>query len=225
MVNEAIDEGDQYLRPSKWFEIGGEEFIGKAFEYASEADPSAELYYNDFDIELPSKRTKTIKLLHQLKARGLRLDGVGIQGHWELDKVPYQDIDEAISAYHQMGLKVMITELDIDFLGRPKKQAGAPPMQGDGGGRTVASSARFQRLAEQYGRLFRLFCQHKDKIDRVTFWGLHDGRSWLNNWPVEGRINHPLLFDRQCQPKAAYFEVAQIAREISNRNSTSSGSA
>ncbi len=150
---------------------------------------------------------------------------MGIQGHWELDKVPYQDIDEAISAYYQLGLKVMITELDIDFLGRPKKQAGAPPMQGDVGGRTVASSAKFQRLAEQYGRLFRLLCQHRDKIDRVTFWGLHDGRSWLNNWPVKGRINHPLLFDRQVQPKAAYFEVAQVARGISNSNSTWSGSA
>jgi endo-1,4-beta-xylanase len=225
VVNEAIDDGDHYLRPSKWFEIGGEEFIFKAFEYASEADPNAELYYNDFDIELPVKRAKTIKLLRQLKTRGLRLDGVGIQGHWELDKVPYQDIEEAVSVYYQLGLKVMITEMDIDLLGRPKRQAGAPPGQEEVGGQTVASPARFQRLADQYGRLFRLFCRQRDKIDRVTFWGLHDGRSWLNYWPVAGRTNHPMLFDRQCQPKAAYFAVAQVARDISHRNSTPPGSA
>jgi endo-1,4-beta-xylanase len=70
-----------------------------------------------------------------------------------------------------------------------------------------------QRLADRYADLFRLFLKHRDTIERVTFWGTHDGSSWLNDWPIRGRTSHPLLFDRQREPKPAHAAVLSLRAE------------
>lgn len=214
VVNEAIDDGNDYLRESKWLTSIGGDFIAEAFIAARQADPKAELYYNDYNIERQPKRDKTLRLIRDLKQRGAPIDGIGIQGHWQLDQIPFLDIEDAILAFHSEGMQAMITELDIDVVTR--MTAGA-----EAGTREKDSADPFanglpeglqQRLADQYARLFALFLKHRDKITRVTFWGLHDGRSWLNGWPSK-RTNHPLLWDRALQPKPSLSAVLALAQE------------
>jgi endo-1,4-beta-xylanase len=207
VVNEALDDGTNFIRPSKWFSTLGEEFIVKAFQLARKADPDAVLVYNDYNVELPGKRAKLLRLLRLLRERQAPIQAVGIQGHYELDAVPYQDLEDTISAIHSLGLKVMMTEFDIDAIPRARWWAD--------GGTHREELARFnpytngcpagvlQRQAEQYRKLFSIFRRHSEAIARITFWDLHDGRSWLNHFPWE-RVNYPLLFDRNAQPKPAF---------------------
>jgi endo-1,4-beta-xylanase len=211
VVNEAIDDGNDYLRKSKWLASIGEDYIAEAFITARKADPKAELYYNDYDIERQPKRDKTLRLIHELKQQGAPLDGIGIQGHWQLDHIPFNDIEEAILAFHSEGLRVMITELDIDVV-PPKATGSGAGLREQDGYDPLANGLPDdlqQRLADQYARLFALFLKHQDKITRVTFWGLHDGLSWLNYWPSK-RTNHPLLWDRALQPKSALAAVLEL---------------
>lgn len=213
VVNEAIDDGNDYLRKSKWLTGIGGEFIAEAFIAARKADPKAELYYNDYNIERQPKRDKTLRLIRDLKRRGAPVDGIGIQGHWQLDHIPFKDIEDAILAFHSEGMRVMITELDIDVITRKtagsevgiREQDSADPFSNG------LPDVHQQRLADQYARLFALFLKHEDKIARVTFWGLHDGRSWLNYWPSR-RTNHPLLWNRALQPKPALSAVLALTR-------------
>jgi len=215
VVNEAIADNNGYLHATPWSQLVGEDFIDKAFEYAHEADPNAELYYNDYGIEQPQKRAKTLKLIAHLKAQGLRIDAVGIQGHWEVSDLPLRDIEDSILAFHQAGVKVMITELDLDMVKRHfggadvahQETATADPLAAGCPPELLAQQA------ERYADLFRLLLKHDDSVTRVTFWGLHDGRSWLNAWPSK-RTNYPLLFDRHCQPKPAYAAVLAAAASV-----------
>ncbi|MHB0938555.1 MAG: endo-1,4-beta-xylanase [Armatimonadota bacterium] len=208
VVNEAIsDADDEYFRPTKWWETIGDDFIEKAFEYAHEADPGVELYYNDYSDEYPVKREKTLKLIARLKEKGLRIDGVGIQGHWALDKVPFRELEDAIIAFHHAGMTVMITELDIDVV--PREVPKDAPPESLNPYPDACPPEVLQRQAEQYARLFELFARHRDKITRVAFWGMHDGRSWLNYWPWR-RTNYPLLFDRNAEPKPALLAVEKV---------------
>ena len=207
VVNEALDDSTNFIRPSKWFITLGEEFIVKAFQFARQADPDAVLVYNYYNVELPAKRLKLLRLLRLLQERKAPIQAVGIQGHCELDAVPCQDLEDTISAIHNLGLKVMMTEFDLDAIPRAKWWAD--------GGRYRPELARLspyangcppdvlQRQDEQYGKLFLIFHRHADAIARVTFWDLHDGRSWLNHFPWE-RVNYPLLFDREARPKPAF---------------------
>ena len=208
VVNEAIDDGGGYLRASKWRNILGEDFIADAFIAARAADPTTDLYYNDYSIEMPDKRAKTLRLLTSLQARKVPIQGVGIQGHWQLDRVPFRQIEEAIIAFHALGLQVAISELDIDVVVRKTSGAEAGTKeQGDEDPYAAGVPADVQqRLAQQYAQLFALFRKHADKISRVTFWGLHDGRTWLNYWPRK-RTNHPLLFARDLSAKPALAAV------------------
>jgi endo-1,4-beta-xylanase len=216
VVNEAIDDNGQ-MRKTKYYEIIGEDYVRKAFEFAREADPEAQLYYNDYNIEVPVKREGVIKLLKKLQDQGVKVDAVGLQGHYMLDFPTMADIDSSIRIYSDMGLKVVITELDVDVLPSVWDQAYAD----------IAMRAEYReimnpyknglpdsvenRLNERYQEIFETFVKYKDVIDRVTFWGLHDGYSWKNNWPIRGRTNYPLLFDRNYQPKPAYYEVIKTA--------------
>lgn len=215
VVNEAIsDKPDEYLRPeSPWLKTVGDDYIEQAFKFAAEADPNVDLQYNDYNIEEPGKRAKAIRLIKDLQSKGIHVAAVGIQGHWLLDKIPYNDIEEAINEYHALGLKVMFTEVDLDVL--PRKTTGANVSATERAAITAvratpASPEVLQRQAEQYGKLFTLLLKHKDAVTRVTFWGINDGRSWLNTWPTR-RYNHALLFDRQCQPKPAFDAVIKAA--------------
>jgi endo-1,4-beta-xylanase len=211
VVNEALDDGPGYLRPSKWLTSIGEDYVARAFIAAARADPSAELYYNDYGIERPAKRAKALRLIHDLKKQNVRIDGIGIQCHWQLDKIPYRDIEDAILAFQQEGLKVMITELDLDVASAKSSDAGATAREKSSDNPYANECPRdiLRRQADQYGRLFALFNKHADLISRVTFWGLDDGRSWLNN---PKRTNYPLLWDRNIKPKPALAAVLQAGK-------------
>lgn len=212
VVNEALNE-DGTLRRSNFLKYLGEDYIIDAFKLAQQADPHAELYYNDYNIEQPKKRAGAIALIKKIQAAGGRIDGVGIQGHWRINNLPLAEIEKSILEYSALGVKVMFTELDLSVLPNPwdantaeigttvVNKAGMDPYTGG-----LPDSVQTQ-LGQAYEQLFRLFLKHRDKISRITFWGVGDGHSWLNNFPIPGRTNYPLLFDRQINPKPAFFAV------------------
>ncbi len=213
VVNEALND-DGTLRNSKWHQITGDEYLFKAFELARKAAPKAELYYNDYNMWKPSKRDGAIKLVKSLQAKGLKVDGIGMQGHWGLEHPSLAQIEESIIAFSKVG-KVMITELDIDVLPNPSNRQGAD----------IDATFEFdqkynlytnglpddvqQKLTKRYEEIFALFRKHNDKISRVTFWGVADHDSWLNDWPIKGRTSYPLLFDRNYQPKPAFHALVK----------------
>ena len=210
VVNEALNE-DGSMRKSIFLSKLGDDFVTEAFRLAQAASPNTELYYNDYNNEQPAKRAGCIALIKKVQAAGVRIDGVGIQGHWHVGKVPLKDIEESILQYAALGLKVMFTELDIEVLPRnfqgaevSQRMQNTPAMNPYTNG--LPDSVQ-QQLADDYEALFKLFLKHKDKVTRVTFWGVDDGQSWLNDWPIRGRTNYPLLFDRQFKPKPAFFKV------------------
>ena len=215
VVNEALDDGTNYLRPSGWSTTCGEEFIVKAFEYAHAADPKALLVYNDYNNELPAKREKQIRLVRMLREKKAPIHAIGLQGHYEIDRLPLADLEATLVAMRELKMKVVVSELDIDVIPRGRWWAD--------GGRHREELAKLdpyrdgcppeilQRQAEQYGQLFRLFRKYSDVIARVSFWNLHDGQSWLNSFPWN-RVNHPLLFDRQGKPKPAFDAVIAVMK-------------
>ena len=214
VANEALSDGGEFLRPSKWQSVVGDDVVEQAFRFAHEADPQAKLIYNDYSIESPEKRPKLLRLLREFKAHGAPIHVVGIQGHWELDAVPFADIEKTIEAVSQLGVKVAITELDLGVVrrgeawmdaGKQREALKKPDLYAAGCPPDV-----LQRQAEQYARLFQLLLKHAGAVERVTFWGLHDGRSWLNDWPWK-RTDHGLIFDRRFQPKPAFFAIAAEA--------------
>ncbi|MBS1510328.1 MAG: endo-1,4-beta-xylanase [Bacteroidetes bacterium] len=214
VVNEALNE-DGTMRKSVFLQKLGDDFVVEAFRTAQAAAPHTQLYYNDYNNEQPAKRAGCIALIKKIQAAGVRIDGVGIQGHWHLGKIPLKDIEESIEQYSALGIKVMITELDIEVL--PRNFQGADVnqrMQNDATMNPYANGlpdSVQQKLADDYGALFTLLVKHKDQISRVTFWGVNDGQSWLNGWPVRGRTNYPLLFDRNFLPKPAFYKVVATA--------------
>jgi endo-1,4-beta-xylanase len=215
VVNEALDEDGQ-LRKSPWRDGLGDDYILKAFEFARDADPRAELYYNDYNLWKPAKRAGALRLAKQLKEHGLRIDAIGEQGHWSLTAPSVDEIDATLTDIAGAGVKAMITELDIDVLPRDPKMFGAD----------LSARAQFkaatdiyasglppeqqQALAARYADAFRVFLKRRDLLTRITFWGVTDAHSWLNNFPIPGRTNHPLLFDRQGRPKPAFTAVVEV---------------
>lgn len=215
VVNEALNE-DGTMRKSPFLQKLGDNFVTEAFRLAQAAAPTTELYYNDYNNEQPAKRAGCIALIKKIQAAGVRIDGVGIQGHWHLGKIPLKDIEESILQYSALGVKVMFTELDIEVLQRNFQGADVGQRMNAGANSNpyvngLPDSVQTQ-LAKDYADLFQLFLKHKDKITRVTFWGVHDGQSWLNGWPVRGRTNYPLLFDRNYMPKPAYYAVMGLKK-------------
>jgi endo-1,4-beta-xylanase len=207
VVNEALND-DGTLRDSPWRRGIGDDYIAKAFEFANQADPGAELYYNDFNLATrPAKRAGAIRIIKDLQQRGLRIDAVGEQGHWRLESPTTAEIEQTVTELRTTGLKVMITELDVNLLPPAERPApGQPPSAASNPFVNGLPDDVQQALARRYADAFRVFLKHRDDITRVTFWGLSDGDSWLNR----GRVNHPLLWDRQRQPKAAFDEVAKV---------------
>lgn len=217
VVNEAIGSGGK-LRKTRWLDIIGDDYIAKAFEYAREADPDAELYYNDFDLWMKDHREGAVRLVKDLQERKIRIDGIGMQGHWAFDRPPLADLEATITAFAELGVQVMITEMDVTVLPKAGKYQGADISQKfelrkelnpypDG-----LPSEMQEKLASRYAQFFALFHKHADKISRVTFWGVDDGVSWCNNWPVRGRTDYPLLFDRDCKPKPAFDAVIKVVK-------------
>jgi endo-1,4-beta-xylanase len=222
VVNEALNE-DGTLRRSPWLEIIGQDYLEHAFRFAHEADPEAELYYNDYSLENAPKRAGAVALVRKLQAAGLPVHGIGTQGHYKMDWPTPAQVDSTIVAFADLGVHVMITELDVDLL----------PPAGDYRGADVGYQAETQErldpyrgglphemqhaLALRYAELFDVMLQRRDVITRVTFWGVTDGDSWLNNWPVRGRTSYPLLFDRDGQAKPAFHAVVRAARSVASR--------
>ena len=218
VVNEALAD-DGTLRETPWMKIIGDDYIEKAFEYARDADPDAELYYNDYSLEDPAKRAGAVALVKRLQAAGIKISGIGTQMHVKLDRPSAQLVDDTLGAFGELGIKVNITELDVDMLPAAIKENGAgvelnaapsPALNPYPDG--LPPSAQ-QALTDRYASLFALFVKHRSAIGRVTFWGVTDADSWLNNWPVRGRRNYPLLFDREGNPKPAYASVIETATQ------------
>jgi endo-1,4-beta-xylanase len=223
VVNEVMGEDGNY-RPTLWVNAvgNGDTLVKYAFKFAAQYAPNTELYYNDFNAWRPSKRDGIVKMIKMLQKEGLRIDGVGMQGHWGLNYPKTKYIEDAIDAYAACGLKVMITELDVDVL--PLTKEGQIVGQGmadkqfqleefktflDPYRKGLPDSIQ-KALADRYAELFSIFYNRRDKIARVTLWGLHDGMNWRNDYPIPGRTNYPSLWDRQRKPKPAFYAVLKV---------------
>lgn len=210
VVNEAINDGGnaetadtENLRNSSWLRALGSEFIPLAFKFAHEADPDAGLYYNDYGIEAGPKHASSMVLLKRLLKDGVPIHGVGIQGHWSTTGIPYTALDEAIADYASLGLKVSITELDVTIQGASGGQFG--PGRRGRSEITPPSPPDLKAQADAYARLFAIFIKRKDVLERVTFWGLSDRRTWRFG-------QHPLIFDSNNQRKPAYSAIVDALR-------------
>jgi len=216
VVNEALNDDGSY-RESKWYKIIGPDFIPLAFRFAHETDPDAELYYNDYNEWYAGKRDAIVKLVKQLKDAGLRIDAIGMQGHIGMDYPNLDDYKAAIDAYAAAGVKVMVTELDMSALPSPRRNVGANVSDMEAyrnemnpytaGLPDSVSEAWTKRMAS----FFKLFIDSKDKMERVTLWGVTDAVSWKNNFPMRGRTDYPLLFDRNYQPKPVVKAIIVMA--------------
>jgi len=216
VVNEALNE-DGTLRRTAWLAILGPDYLADAFQFAHEADPDAELYYNDYSLENAPKRRGAVELVKRLRDHGIPITAVGLQGHDRMDWPSPAQEDSTIDAFAGAGFRVMITELDVDVLPRATRAPGADVAV------TAASQPALnpyadglpdsvqQALARRYAELFGSYLRHRGTVTRITFWGVTDRDSWLNNWPVRGRTNYPLLFDRDGRPKPAFAAVVQAS--------------
>ena len=208
VVNEAVADsplrwGQPPLRQSPMWQIAGEEFIYKAFEYAHEADPNALLIYNDYNDAEPEKSQRIFDLVKRMKDAGVPIDGIGMQGHYNIYGPSAEEIDAAITKYSQIVDHIQFTELDI----RINTDMGGALMFNRGEAKPIASWEQSLQV-DQYANLFKVLRKHKDVIDCVTFWNLSDADSWL------GVNNSPLLIDKDLKVKGAYdlvkhFDLAQ----------------
>ena len=219
VVNEAVDDNGN-LRDNIWAQIIGKDYVQLAFKFAREADPDAELIYNDFSMPSPVKRDGVIRLIKEIQGNGVKVDGIGLQAHYHLDYPDLRQLEKSIVKFSELGVKVMITELDINILPFPDELLGEADVRIDMEKRAgydpytkELPDSMQQALTNRYVDFFKLFIKHKDKISRVTVWGIHDAQSWLNYWPIDDRTNYPLLFDRNYQAKPAYEAIISLSRQ------------
>lgn len=218
VVNEAIED-DGSWRNNKFYQIMGEDYVELAFKFAREADPGAELLYNDYSMFHEGKREAVVRLVNNLKSKGIMVDGIGMQAHYGMDYPSLDEVEKSILAFAGTGAEVHITEMDISALPLPVRNMGAeistnfeyqqkmnPYVNG------LTDSARVA-LHERYLDFFELFLKHEDKIKRVTTWGVSDNYSWKNNFPIRGRTDYPLLFDREYQAKPIVEAIIKAAKE------------
>jgi endo-1,4-beta-xylanase len=216
VVNEAFED-DGSWRNSKFYRIIGEDYIQLAFDFARAADPDCELYYNDYSMTHEGKRKRVVSMVENLRKAGVKIDGIGMQGHCTLTFPDLNEFEKSLRAFSESGCKVNITELDFTVLPSPDPGIGADVQADfdyqqslnpypDGLPEEVAD-----QLYERYKDLFKLFLRYHDKIDRVTLWGITDDVSWRNDWPVKGRTDYALLFDRNHQPKPVVRELVRMA--------------
>ena len=216
VVNEAI-EWDGKMRESKFYKIIGEEFISLAFKFAHEADPDVELYYNDYGMDSRMKREAVVRMVRKLKAEGRRIDAIGMQSHVSFS-TPLDEYERSIEAFAAEGVKAMITELDLSVLPWPHGNMGAAVennfeyQERMNPFRNGLTKEMEQQQTDFFCRLFDIYLRHADDITRVTFWGVSDGDSWKNNWPVRGRTDYPLAFDREYRAKPFVHEIIKMAK-------------
>ena len=218
VVNEAFNENGS-LRPSVFKNQMGDNYIEDVFKLAETADPDADLIYNDYNLYKPAKRVGVLKMVKKLQENGTKINAIGVQAHWRLNSPSLMEIEQIILDISDLGVEVMFTELDVTVLPNPWELVGAEVTQNfskfegdpkmDPYPKALPKSVEKQ-LAKRYEDIFKLFVKHQDKISRVTFWGVMDKHSWLNDWPIKGRTNYPLLFDRNYQPKKAYNKLINL---------------
>lgn len=216
VVNEALNE-DGTMRESNWYEAVGPDYIAEAFAAAHAADPDAKLYYNDYNLYKPAKRAGAVAIVKDLQARGIPIHGVGLQGHYGLGHPPLEELNDSIEAFAALGVKVMITELDVSVLPFPNPQQMGADLSidlelQDELNPYVDGLPADVRIAQDnhYRDLFAVFLRHREALDRVTFWNLTDGTSWKNNWPMRGRTDYPVIFDRNNEPKSTYRALIDL---------------
>jgi endo-1,4-beta-xylanase len=203
VVNEAIsDAPDEIYRNSIWYEVCGEEFITKAFEFARKYDPTAKLFYNDYNVIDSVKCEKIYQMVKTMKEKGVPIDGVGIQGHWSVYEPSEPQLRRTIERLASLGIEIQITELDISIY--PKEASRREKLETD---IDVFTPELEQLQVDKYEMIFRVFREYKNEITSVTFWNVSDKHSWLDNFPVRGRKDYPLLFDQNHAPKKAYGKV------------------
>ncbi|MBN2536070.1 MAG: endo-1,4-beta-xylanase [Spirochaetales bacterium] len=200
VVNEAIDTGypDGYRR-SKWYEILGPEYIELAFKYAREADPDAKLIYNDYNVTDFKKMEKTIEIVKDFKARGIPIDGVGMQMHINIKRPYLHYIEKALAELSELDIDIHVTELDINVYENERQ---------------ALKEITPELLTEQGHRvkdIFTLFRKYNKHVTSVTFWGVADDYSWLQRSPVK-RNNWPLVFDENLKAKPFYWGIVDPAK-------------
>ena len=207
VVNEVIsDRPDTFYRNSQFYKICGEEFIAKAFEYAHAADPDALLFYNDYNEISATKRAKIIKMVKGLKDKGVPIHGIGLQGHWAVNEPSREQLDSTLREFAALGLKLQITELDISVYPKEHNARERKPEDYN----TEFNGEKEKLQIEKYKMIFELFRKYKSVISGITFWNISDRSSWLDNFPVRGRKDYPLLFDKDLNPKQAFWEVVKF---------------
>ena len=207
VVNEVIsDNPAEFYRNSLFYQLCGEEFIAKAFQWAHEADPQALLFYNDYNEINPVKREKIIKMVKELKAKGISIHGVGLQGHWAINEPTKEQLEKTLDDFSKLNLPLQITELDISVY--PKEHSRRERTAADND--TAFTTGKEQKQLEVYKTCFELFRKYKKHISSVTFWNISDRSSWLDNFPVPGRKDYPLLFDKELKRKKAYWEIVRF---------------
>ena len=221
VVNEAIMEDGSY-RKSPFYQILGEEFIPLAFQYAHEADPNVELYYNDYNMWAEGKRNTVVKLIGELRQRGLRIDAVGMQSHMGIDKPDLAEYEKSIEAFAAVGVKIMMTEFDMSAIPAVKitadiAEGGVDPAKARNPYADGLPEEAYQRWHKHMEQAWEIIVRHSDDITRVTFWGVSDGDSWLNNFPVRGRTDYALPFDRQHQAKPIVGRMIEMLNQHENR--------
>ena len=219
VVNEAFEDNGTY-RNSKFYQILGKDFIKYAFQFAHEADPNVELYYNDYNVETPAKCDAIVELVKELKAAGCRIDAVGSQAHWHMNSPTVDAAETSIKKLKAAGVKVLYTELDISILPSPYD------------GANIAANFKYSKEMDPYREgvpdsiqqkwnkrmldMFGLFLKYNDVVDRVTLWGLTDNTTWLNNFPIRGRKDYPVLFDRNNKRKTVVDAMIKMAKKQKN---------
>lgn len=207
VVNEAVsDQKGEYLRKSKFLEIIGEDYIAKAFQFAHEADPDALLFYNDYNEIDSVKRSKIIRLAKELRKAGVPIHGIGLQGHWAINEPSRPQLEQTLADFSNTGLTLHITELDISVY--PKEHNARERKAEDNN--AEFNTEKRQKQEEVYAMCFEFFRKYKANIRSVTFWNISDRHSWLDNFPVKGRKDYPLMFDENLQPKTAYYRVTEF---------------
>lgn len=213
VVNEAIADGGNFrngqepnpYRQSRHYQLCGEEFIAKAFEFAREADPDALLFYNDYSTVDPGKRERIYEMVKKMKEAGVPIDGIGMQGHYNIYFPDEELLDKAITRFSEIVSHIHITELDL----RTNTESGGQLAFSRGEAKPLAGY--MQTLQEdQYARIFKVLRRHKDVIDNVTFWNLSDKDSWL------GANNHPLPFDENYKAKRSLRIIRDFNAAMDN---------
>ena len=216
VLNEAIADGDGRRAPwmkeapspyrkTKMMDLCGEEFIVKVFQFAREADPNVELFYNDYNACQPAKRDRIYNMVKKMKEMGAPIDGIGMQGHYNIYFPSMEDFDAAIVKYSKIVDKIHITELDL----RTNEEMGGQLQFSLGKAGEVPQYIKTLHEA-QYANLFRVLRKHKDVVKNVTFWNLSDADSWI------GVNNYPLPFDKDVKPKKVYYTIKNFDPALDN---------